>query len=476
MRNSARPEKDQGRRTGGRPARMCGRLRESLGRFLRDTRGNVAVMLGFCTIALVGGVGIAVDTSVAYNVRSQLSAAVDAAALAGARAFASPNRDADIQNFFNANFQDGYMGSTLDPLVIGTDPEARTVTVTARANVPTSFMRVLGRESTNVSATAEATLSSRDVEVALVLDVTISMNTNDKIGDLKIAAKELVDIVVQDLQEPFYSKVALVPYSMGVNVGDLADAVRGTYTEGTTCESPSCETYRFTNMYGDEREQDISTCVTERTGAHAYTDQPPNLAPVGRNFPGQSANRCLSAQIVPLSSNKTALTNAIESLNTSGSTAGQIGIAWGWYMIAPTFGYLWPAESQPRDYGEVHLGQEVLKVVVIMTDGEFNTVYYNGIIAQDSTDGSGGDQYKINHDATNGDGYHQSEQLCDAMKAEGVIVYTVAFDISESQDVVDLVNSCATSPDHVYLPESGAELKQAFRDIAVQVSNLRISM
>ena len=70
-------------------------------RVLRDAQANVTILFGFGAIALVGGVGLAVDTSVAYNVRAQLAAAADAAALAGARAFASPNRDTDIVNFFN---------------------------------------------------------------------------------------------------------------------------------------------------------------------------------------------------------------------------------------------------------------------------------------------------------------------------------------------------------------------------------------
>src|SRR3546814_5277111 len=107
--------------------------------------------LGFCVIGLVGGVGIAIDTSVAYNVKSRLSAAVDAAALAGARAFASPTRDADIEKFFEANFPAGYMGSVLEPLGIASDPEARTVTVTANATIPTFFMRVLGRSEEHTS-------------------------------------------------------------------------------------------------------------------------------------------------------------------------------------------------------------------------------------------------------------------------------------------------------------------------------------
>ncbi len=457
-----------------------GKVTGSIRRLLRETRANVTVLFGFGAIALVGGVGLAVDTSVAYNVRAQLAAAADAAALAGARAFASPNRDADIANFFNANFDNGYMGSVLKPLEIVTDNDARTVTVTARVEIPTLFMSIFGTDSIEIFATSEATLSSRDVEVAMVLDITGSMS-GSRIADLRVAANELIDIVVQDLQEPFYSKVALVPYSSAVNVGAYADAVRGPYTAGATCTyptAPTCETFEFQRASdGDWIEFDISACVTERTGAQAYTDAAPSAALVSPHFPPPGTyNPCPSAEIMPLSSNKTALHAAINGLTTGGSTAGQIGVAWGWYMVSPNFGYLFPAASQPKDYGEVHLGQEVLKVVIIMTDGQFNTVYFDGVNSQSSTSGSGTSNYKINQNATNGNPYTQAETLCDNMKAEGVIVYTVGLEISSSTAVTDLMNNCATSADHVYLPESGTELKQAFKDIAVQVSNLRISM
>jgi len=106
-------------------------------RFLRDRRGNASIIFCFCAIGLVGGVGLAIDSSVAYNVRAKLASAVDAAALAGARGFSEPNRDTKIQHFFDANFQEGYMGSVLQPLEIVPDEEARTVTVTARVTIPT---------------------------------------------------------------------------------------------------------------------------------------------------------------------------------------------------------------------------------------------------------------------------------------------------------------------------------------------------
>ena len=456
------------------------KVRWTWARFWRDVRGNASIFFAFCAVALTGGVGIAIDTSVAYNVKSQLAAAVDAAALAGARNFSSPNRNADIQRFFDANFQAGYMGSVLEPLQIIPDNDARTVTVSARANIPTFFMSVFGTDSTDVAATAEATLSSRDVEVSLVLDITGSMS-GSKMAALKVAAKELVEIVVQDQQDPFYSKVALVPYSNAVNVGSYAEQVRGTVASGTCTQpdAPNCESFEFRNWKPNNwTTHNISTCVTERPGPHLSTDAAPSLAPLGRHFPSASSNTCPTATIMPLSSNKTALTTAIDNLGTGGSTAGQIGVAWGGYMIAPTFGYLWPTESQPKDYGEVHLGREVLKVVVVMTDGDFNTIYRDGVIARNSTGGgqSGQAKHKINLDGTNGSAFDQAQALCDAMKAEGVEVYTVGLEVAALTAATDFVNNCATDAAHVYLPDNGTALKQAFQDIARQVSNLRISM
>src|SRR3546814_14612937 len=77
---------------------------------------------------------------------------------------------------------------------------------------------------------------------------------------------------------------------------------------------------------------------------------------------------------------------------------------------------------------------------------------------------------------TNGSSFAQAEALCTNMKAEGVIVYTVGFANASTGDAAEFVEDCATSPLHVYLPTDGTELKQAFRDIDVQVTNLRIFM
>lgn len=441
-----------------------------LKRLAAESSGGVAALLAFAAIPLVVAIGLSVDGARGWLVKSRLGSAVDAAALAGGRVYASPTRDDEIRMFFKANFPDGFMDAVAEPVVITPDNANRRITVSARATVPTTFMRLVGVRSISVSTKTEVALESQNVEVSLVLDVTNSM-AGQRIADLKDAANELVDIIVQDQQTPFYSKVALVPYSAAVNVGSYAEKVRGPVASGT-CTTPTCQTYRF-RRYSDNSwtEHNISTCVTERTGGHAYTDAPPSVAPVGKHYAPTSAS-CLSSTITPLTSDKILLRDRIDALVAGGSTGGQIGVAWGWYLLSPNFGYLWTnEESQPAAYGT----ERLMKVAIIMTDGEYNSVYYNGVIAKDSTSGSGSNRYKINNASHNGNSYAQAERLCTAMKAAGVTVYTVGLDVIDTPAARNLVEHCATSRGHVYLPSDGAELRQVFREIAMSVSKLRLS-
>jgi hypothetical protein len=66
-----------------------------------------------------------------------------------------------------------------------------------------------------------------DLEISLVLDVTGSMcndnvgpcTTSTKMDGLKEAAKHLIDMVVPETQSTYYSKMAIIPFSTRVRVG-----------------------------------------------------------------------------------------------------------------------------------------------------------------------------------------------------------------------------------------------------------------
>jgi Flp pilus assembly protein TadG len=245
----------------------------------------------------------------------------------------------------------------------------------------------------------------------------------------------------------------------------------GTYTSGghVSCLEEGCEYYLFRNRYNSWRRQQISTCVTERS-SEAFTDASASTARLGRNYPSLT-NPCLSNTIVPLTDSKTTLHSAASGLRAGGSTGGHIGVAWAWYLLSHDFGGPWPSASQPAPATR----DDVVKAVVIMTDGEFNSVYCRGVISQSSTNGSGDTNNHINCNAPNGDSYTQSNALCTAMKNEGIIVYTVGFAIVNSQNAQDLMDQCATDANHVYEANTGQELVEVFQDIGRDLSQLRVS-
>ncbi len=199
-----------------------GRLFRTL---LGDRRGNIAVLFGLCLLPMVGIVGLAVDTARAFAVRSQLQQALDAAALAGGRLFATPDRDSQIQGYFDANIRDVRYGATVSPLAIAADPVTGKLTVAATATLPVIFARVLGYSSVNVGADVEVVRNETTLEVALVIDTTGSMNQNDSSGAYKMtaakdAANLLLNILYTNKDEDEDVFLSVVPFVQNVNVGN----------------------------------------------------------------------------------------------------------------------------------------------------------------------------------------------------------------------------------------------------------------
>lgn len=246
------------------------------------------------------------------------------------------------------------------------------------------------------------------------------------------------------------------------------------YTSGGTsyCTVYGCQYERFTSQTGATRVFGVTTCVSERTGGNAFTDAAPSASPFGMNYSVGSDNPCASPNpIMPLTTDTNALNTRISSLTAAGSTAGHIGFAWGWYLLSPNFSYLWSAPNQPASYG----APSTMKIAVLMTDGAFNTSYCNGVISQTAGSGSGSTSNHINCNSANGDSPTQALAVCNAMKAQGITVYTVGFDLQGDQNAISLLTNCATNAQHFYDAATGADLNAAFQDIANQITQLRIS-
>ena len=190
-------------------------------------------MMAAGLIPAIAALGSAIDIGRAYIVKSQLQAGVDAAALAGARAFGVEDRtpqgrDAQVDRYFYGNFPENYMGS--QDLVLArtftTDSGINVTKVTANAVMPYSFMRVFGFTQQPIRAVAKAELQPRPLEVMVVLDNTGSMRFSltggqTRISALKTAAKDFVNIVHQGASSRRDLALGLLPYDVTVNVGKL---------------------------------------------------------------------------------------------------------------------------------------------------------------------------------------------------------------------------------------------------------------
>ncbi len=255
-------------------------------------------------------------------------------------------------------------------------------------------------------------------------------------------------------------------------------------TGGTaTCTLYGCAYYRYRNADGNYNLHQPNTCVVERpTTSHAADDTNPTTAPVGYHYPDATGTACLTVQIQPLTSDKAVLHTLVNKLKADGSTAGQIGLAWAWYMLSPNFvssdiATVWPANSVPAAYGKKNL----VKAVILMTDGIFNTMFEHGVPSKDSDTLSGGTNIRSYNNSPNGGSIAQAKAICTAIKAPAndTLLFTVGFDIGsnsqEDKDARAFLSECATPGGYFYQANTAADLNDAFKKIAQSLSDLRLS-
>lgn len=456
------------------------RLRPLTHIFSRDSKGQVSILMAMLAVPLFVMIGGAVDIARSDFARSRLQAAIDSALLTGMRYLQTNQNDqagalvaagriytATVNGKLKLSYHTIRFEMSSDGNGMLATGEARIKTpFLSLASVPELVVMSLSGATASEVAVSSGSRAQKDLELSLVLDITGSMQ-GDRIEALKDAAKDLINIVVSDSQGVHTSRVALVPYSAGVNPGPYRDAVRGRVS-GATCNSPGCQSLRFINSLGQWRTLSASPCVSERIGPHAFSDRSPQSSPVGYAYLA-AENACPKSTFVPLTSEKEMLIDAIEALQTGGSTGAQVGFAWGWYALSPNWASVW------RGRGAGAYDEKTRKIAILFTDGEFNSPYCRGVIAHDATYGSGSPADHINCNAPNGSSYAQSIALCEAMKATGIEVFTIAFGLIDSGDARNVMARCASSPDTSYNTSNLGQLKAAFRDIGLKVVNLYLA-
>lgn len=185
----------------------------------------------------------------------------------------------------------------------------------------------------------------------------------------------------------------------------------------------------------------------------------------------QGPNRYCPSEVTRLTSTRADVEAGIDALEARGATHIPTGAVWGWRMLSPRWRGLW---GNPMDTNALPLDYNtdlMIKAAIIMTDGE-NTMYSNidgayGVLGDNQL---GTTDAGAASDALDG----KVTSICNAMKAQGIIVYTIVFDLN-STGVETMMRNCATQPDYFFDSPDAATLQQAFRTIGDSLANLRIS-
>ena len=512
--------------------KLLGRLRQAGRNVLRNQKGGMGMFMAVGITAFVGFAGVSVDVMRGYLIQSRLSSALDAAGLAGARVMFSDTRDDDIQMYFDSNFPTGYLGATVTGPTFTVDANNEVITLTAEATLNTTLMQALGFDTLTVSAVSEITRQTELLDVVLAIDMSGSMGSSigggqDRIDAARDAALELVDILYgTDGLAPLL-KIGLVPWNGKVNVtlnGVAFDPALTTttnvpnFTHPITGASqsevfaannspvpllsapPPEEPYTdedsdgkydwgepFTDTNGNGRwDKQWQGCVFARFTDDGFSNDadmtigPVNgvggadwpawevVGPFGEPYAGSArcpmavnnheCTRCLSHGITPLQTTKQGITDAINELTSPTGTTNILGgLAWAWRVLVPTAPF---TEADPNPQGQR------TQAIILLTDGE----YYGG----------SGDAYKTAF------GYGTSAQpeaearlrsMATVIKDSGIVIYTIQF-ANTSGDLAQLMKDVASGPDSpFYHPAPTAEeLRQVFKEVANDLSQLRVSM
>jgi len=499
-------------------------------RFGAASGGNVAMVAAFVIPSLLALVGIAVDTQNTIRQKAKVQAALDSAVLAGAlqrqRGMNAETVIADVQQYAEAMFLQQGGGLTCGEVVVTFNEENQDIAGSVRCEQPTYLTQLIGYDELQFNVDATSTYGIGVVDVAFVFDVSGSMNSSNRLDNLKTAAVAAFDELLPDDKERDGTvRLAITSYNHSLNAGPYINAVtdtrtlaadssnsaaqsnynaynddrmidqatgrrffyyqRGTCTSGSPCGRNSSYTWN-TRRYFYQDSDLRDSCVHERLGASAATDEVPGS---GRWIGAGNPRWNFSAS----STNKY---DGWRNVENDGATGYGVGAYEGRH------GTCQPSGPVPLTDDKQALKDHVNALVAEGgTAGHLGIAWgwyllspnWSGIWPEASrprdygaprtskflilmTDG----EFNIQHPTATRSSFQQSMDLCDRMKSlpSNIQIFTIGFQVpsgvQKTGDGRTILQYCATSPGHAFSADNGAELLEVYRTIARSISDLRL--
>jgi Flp pilus assembly protein TadG len=471
-------------------------------RFWSDRKGNVAVLFALAVIPVIGGLGAAIDYSMANSYRTDMQKALDSTALALSKLL--PLDEAKMNEVGMQYFLASLGKHDLTNLDLDIVPAQGKVTLHASGDYTPKLANLFGATTFEVGARAEAVWSMGKVEVALVLDQSLSMDQSGRVDALREATLQFLSVIKTAAKNPGDAKVGIVAFDGMVNTGKTYDTrpnwvrfdwwdenvgscdrsgyntktaceahyycSRSWYTSKSTCESNG-HTWRQADWNGKSR-SNWKGCVYDRhqkdpantavtldydvndtapDATHPYGHASETVAQRKSKHPAAECHSSTPVQaITALTEDWGLLETRAKALDPTGYTNITIGLAWGWHLLSNTGVYTEGAADGTAD---------LTKYVILMTDG-YNTKnvwkHYNAC-------------------PTNGpecpDMDPRTTLACDNLRNAKVQVYTVRL-INGNET---LLKNCATSPSMYYDVQTTSELAGVFSAIGSKIASLHLA-
>lgn len=340
-------------------------LLRTVHRFRQEEDGVLAFPFIICLLIMLlfGGVGI--DMMRMERDRTKLQYTLDRAVLAAADLDQQLEPEAVVLDYLTKAGLETYYSKPYVERGLG----YRIVDANIDTTFDTHFMQFSGGDTDlPLYARSRAEESVGSVEISLVLDISGSMGSNQRLPRLKVAAKQFIDQISASTTANGMS-MSIVPYATQVNVGEslLDQYVTTQEHRYSHCVNFIADEFKKTNL---SREVEL-----ERTGHF----DPFTWAENGI-FRPVCPVRAGSA-ITAFSGDADALKAQVDLLTASGNTSIDIGMKWGATLLDPS---TQSVVSDLIDEGVIDasmLGRpysyddDTLKIIILMSDGENTTQY-----------------------------------------------------------------------------------------------------
>ena len=284
-------------------------------------------------------------------------------------------------------------------------------------------MNLAGVDSTTLNAETEVQIPiDRPAEIALVLDYSSSMNRDGKWQAMRDAAIGLVN-TVSDNGNNSNIKFGLVPFAKQVRMTIPSDYIVGEApgSSWTGCTQDRKWPHNTDDSTPDQFDDDTKWGLTPTASGTCHQMEPHNLT------------------ILPLTNTHQTVLNQLNAMDPFVGTHISLGLEFGWHVIS---------DNAPFTEGQAYGTQDLMKAIVLLTDGKQTTKAWG---QNDS------------HSSSNGE--ENLEDMCTAIKNKDVLMITIVFDLNDG-DTETRMRNCATSPQYFFDADNNAELAEAFQSIA----------